>query len=253
MPCSYHVRMDVRLPHEIDPAEFDRLKAEEKARAGPAAQGKWVHLWRVAGQYANMSRLRRGDPRRTARHPVRAAAVPVHGDQRLRRWRGIPQHWRKRAWAFLWSPAPPPSFGAAVARRFARDSHRVIAAGRRAERLERLRQELGPALLPLRLRMSTTCPGVAALPGSLPEGWRAVDVLVNNAGLALGLEPASRASLDDWDNIVAANVRALIHLTRALIPAMVKRNRGPISSISAAWPPGPLPRAATSTAPPRPS
>ena len=52
----YHVRMDVRPPHGMDPAVFDRLKAEEKARAEDLQrQGKWVHLWRVAGQYANIS------------------------------------------------------------------------------------------------------------------------------------------------------------------------------------------------------
>ena len=52
----YHVRMDVRPPHGIDPAEFDRLKAEEKARAQELQRsGKWVHLWRIAGQYANIS------------------------------------------------------------------------------------------------------------------------------------------------------------------------------------------------------
>ncbi len=52
----YHVRMDVRPPHGIDPAEFERLKAEEKARAQELQrQGKWVHLWRIAGRYANIS------------------------------------------------------------------------------------------------------------------------------------------------------------------------------------------------------
>ena len=52
----YHVRMDVRPPHGIDPAMFDRLKAEEKARAEALQrEGKWVHLWRIAGQYANIS------------------------------------------------------------------------------------------------------------------------------------------------------------------------------------------------------
>jgi muconolactone D-isomerase len=52
----YHVRMDVRPPHGIDAAEFDRLKAEEKARAQDLQrQGKWVHLWRIAGQYSNIS------------------------------------------------------------------------------------------------------------------------------------------------------------------------------------------------------
>jgi muconolactone D-isomerase len=52
----YHVRMDVRPPYDIDPAEFDRLRAEEKARAEALQrEGKWVHLWRIAGQYANIS------------------------------------------------------------------------------------------------------------------------------------------------------------------------------------------------------
>ena len=52
----YHVRMDVRPPHGMDPAAFDRLKAEEKARAEALQrEGKWVHLWRIAGRYANIS------------------------------------------------------------------------------------------------------------------------------------------------------------------------------------------------------
>ncbi|HEY0185818.1 MAG TPA: SDR family NAD(P)-dependent oxidoreductase, partial [Rhodopila sp.] len=75
-------------------------------------------------------------------------------------------------------------FGAAMARRFVRDGHRVIAAGRRADRLHALRDELGAALLPVTLDV-TDADAVAALPGSLPPDWREVDVLVNNAGLAL--------------------------------------------------------------------
>ncbi len=52
----YHVQMDVRVPHDVDPAQFDRLKAEEKARAETLQrEGKWRHLWRIAGQYANIS------------------------------------------------------------------------------------------------------------------------------------------------------------------------------------------------------
>lgn len=52
----YHVRMDVRPPHGLDPAAFDRLKVEEKARAQDLQrQGKWLHLWRIAGEYANIS------------------------------------------------------------------------------------------------------------------------------------------------------------------------------------------------------
>ena len=129
-------------------------------------------------------------------------------------------------------------FGAAMARRFVRDGHRVIAAGRRAARLTDLQQELGDALLPLMLDV-TDARSVAALPGSLPPKWREVDVLVNNAGLALGLDPAFEADLEDWDLMVATNVTGMLHITRALLPGMVERNRGHIinlSSIAASYP-----------------
>ena len=122
-------------------------------------------------------------------------------------------------------------FGAAMTRRFVRDGHRVIAAGRRAERLQALRDELGAQVLPLTLDV-TDSERVAALPGSLPEGWREVDVLVNNAGLALGLDPAQKADLADWDRMVAVNVSGLIHVTHALLPGMVARNRGHIINLS---------------------
>jgi 3-hydroxy acid dehydrogenase/malonic semialdehyde reductase len=122
-------------------------------------------------------------------------------------------------------------FGAAMARRFIRDGHRVIAAGRRTERLEDLRAEVGAAVLPLALDVADDA-AVAALPHSLPPDWRAIDVLVNNAGLALGLDPAQKASLADWDRMVAVNVRGMMHMTHALLPGMVERNRGHIVNIS---------------------
>jgi 3-hydroxy acid dehydrogenase/malonic semialdehyde reductase len=122
-------------------------------------------------------------------------------------------------------------FGAAMARRFIRDGHRVIAAGRRQDRLDALSGELGPALFPLVLDV-TDAAAVAALPASLPEAWREVDVLVNNAGLALGLDPANKASLADWDRMVAVNVSGLLHVTHALLPGMVARNRGHIINLS---------------------
>jgi 3-hydroxy acid dehydrogenase/malonic semialdehyde reductase len=122
-------------------------------------------------------------------------------------------------------------FGAAMARRFVRDGHRVIAAGRRTDRLQALHEELGAALLPVTLDVTDTA-AVAALPDSLPEAWRQVDVLVNNAGLALGLAPAHNAPLSDWDHMVAVNVTGLMHMTRALLPAMVERNRGHVINIS---------------------
>jgi 3-hydroxy acid dehydrogenase / malonic semialdehyde reductase len=121
-------------------------------------------------------------------------------------------------------------FGTAIARRLLRDGHRVIGAGRRQERLDALRAELGEAFLPLSLDVTEAAP-VAALPGSLPEGWREVDVLVNNAGLALGLGPAQDASLDDWERMVATNVVGLMRMTRALLPGMVARDRGHVVNL----------------------
>ncbi len=118
-----------------------------------------------------------------------------------------------------------------MARRFVRDGHRVIAAGRRQDRLRALHDALGSALLPLTLDV-TDADAVAKLPGSLPAGWREVDVLVNNAGLALGLDPAQKAALADWDRMVAVNVQGMMHMTHALLPGMVQRNRGHIINLS---------------------
>jgi 3-hydroxy acid dehydrogenase/malonic semialdehyde reductase len=121
-------------------------------------------------------------------------------------------------------------FGRAILRRLAREGYRVIGAGRREERLAELHAEVGPSMLPLRLDV-TDAAAVAALPGSLPSDWRDIDVLVNNAGLALGLDPAHRASLEHWDTMVATNVTGLIHVTRAILPGMVQRNRGLIVNL----------------------
>ncbi len=124
-------------------------------------------------------------------------------------------------------------FGTAFARRFVADGHRVIATARRAERLAALSAELGGRLLAWPLDV-TDGPALAALPASLPDGWREVDVLVNNAGLALGLEPAWRASLAEWEQMIATNILGLTRLTRALLPGMVERNRGHVVNISSA-------------------
>lgn len=121
-------------------------------------------------------------------------------------------------------------FGAAFARRFVRDGHRVIATGRRVERLKALAEELGPALLAAPLDMTDTKAIAEFLP-SLPEDWRRIDVLVNNAGLALGLGPAWESSLEDWDRMIATNVTGLVHLTRAVLPQMVERNDGLILNL----------------------
>ena len=121
-------------------------------------------------------------------------------------------------------------FGAAFARRFVKDGHKVIATGRRAERLQDLGNELGAALLPRALDV-TDAAAVAGFVAGLPEAWREIDVLVNNAGLALGLSPAWDADLEQWDQMVATNITGVMHMTRALLPGMVARNRGHVVNI----------------------
>ena len=121
-------------------------------------------------------------------------------------------------------------FGAAFARRLVADGHRVIATGRRTERLDALAAELGENLLPIALDV-TDKTAVAAFPASLPEAWRQIDVLINNAGLALGLSPAWDADLSDWDTMIATNITGLVHMTRAILPQMVERDDGIILNL----------------------
>ncbi len=121
-------------------------------------------------------------------------------------------------------------FGEAISRRLVAGGWRVVACARRADRLEALRVELGEALLPHVLDV-TDARAVAALPDSLPEEWRTLDLLVNNAGLAMGMEPAQSADLEGWDTMVAVNVTGLMHVTRALLPAMLARDRGLIVNL----------------------
>ncbi len=121
-------------------------------------------------------------------------------------------------------------FGAAFARRFIKDGHRVIATGRRTERLAALAAELGPNLLTARLDVTDKA-AVAGFLSTLPESWRRIDVLVNNAGLALGLSPAWDADLADWDTMIATNISGLAHMTRAILPGMVERDDGIIINL----------------------
>jgi 3-hydroxy acid dehydrogenase/malonic semialdehyde reductase len=120
--------------------------------------------------------------------------------------------------------------GLACARQLVAQGARVIAAGRRSERLASLAAELGPAIHPLPLDVRD----VAGLPGALaglPAALAEIDVLVNSAGLALGLEPAQRASLAEWEQMIATNCTGLVALTRALLPGMVARGRGHVVNL----------------------
>src|ERR1700761_4089853 len=130
-------------------------------------------------------------------------------------------------------------FGAAITRRFVLAGHRVIAAGRRLERLEALAEELGrdrvhPVVLDVR-----DGDAVAAAIAALPQDLAQIDLLVNNAGLASGLEPAQAADLDKWDTMVDTNIKGVMYVTRAVLPGMVARNRGHVvnmGSVAATWP-----------------
>ncbi|NVJ19912.1 SDR family NAD(P)-dependent oxidoreductase [Myxococcus sp. AM011] len=129
-------------------------------------------------------------------------------------------------------------FGLAIARRFIREGARVIATGRRTELLEKLRAELGERLLPVTLDV-TEREAMAKVLDALPADFAEVDVLVNNAGLALGLEAAQSAHLDDWEVMVDTNVKGVLYCTHAVLPGMVARNRGHIinmGSVAADYP-----------------
>ena len=129
-------------------------------------------------------------------------------------------------------------FGAAICRTLAANGLRVIGCARRAERLATLHAELGGRFLPLPFDIQDKAACEAAL-SSLPEGWRDIDLLVNNAGLALGQCPAQEAEMDDWEQMIATNVTGLARITRLLLPGMVTRNHGLIvnlGSIAGSWP-----------------
>ncbi|MFW5417890.1 SDR family NAD(P)-dependent oxidoreductase [Nocardiopsis sp. CNT-189] len=122
-------------------------------------------------------------------------------------------------------------FGAAIARRFAAEGARIVAAARRTERLDELRRELGEENVhPVRLDVRDRA-AVERAAAELPAPFAEVDVLVNNAGLALGLGPAQEADPDDWQRMLDTNCAGLMYCTRALLPGMVERNRGHIVNI----------------------
>lgn len=121
-------------------------------------------------------------------------------------------------------------FGEEMARRFVREGHRVIAAARRTERLAALQQELGANFLPVAMDVTEKQSISDALTG-LPAAWKEIDVLINNAGLALGIEPAYQASLDEWETMIATNTKGLVTITRAILPEMVARGRGLVINI----------------------
>lgn len=132
-------------------------------------------------------------------------------------------------------------FGEACARIFAAEGARLILTARRKEKLTALSKELsgvatGVHVVQLDVRDRSAVESVVA---GLPQEFREIDVLVNNAGLALGLEPSHQVDINDWEVMVDTNIKGLMYCTRAILPGMVERNRGHvvnISSTAGSWP-----------------
>lgn len=118
-------------------------------------------------------------------------------------------------------------FGLAMAQLFIEKGYRVIGVARRQSRLENLKARLGELFYPLVMDMTDTSSIDQGL-SSLPEDWRQVDILINNAGLALGLDKAYEADFADWQTMIMTNILGLTYLTRQLLPQMVERRSGHI-------------------------
>ena len=124
--------------------------------------------------------------------------------------------------------------GAACARKFAGAGYRVIITARRAEQLAvmagDLQREFGVEALPLCFDVRDRDAVKRAL-DSIPAAWRDIDVLINNAGLALGLEPEYAGDFTDWETMIDTNVKGLLYMTRLVVPGMVERLKGHVINI----------------------
>ena len=122
-------------------------------------------------------------------------------------------------------------FGTEICRTLIQAGYFVIGTGRRTERLTSLKAELGEKFLPLAFDISDRLATEEAIK-SLSTQWENIDLLVNNAGLALGLESADKANLDDWEQMIDTNIKGLVNMTRFVLPQMVERNTGHIINLS---------------------
>lgn len=122
-------------------------------------------------------------------------------------------------------------FGNALARHFAARQHRVIVCARRSEPLAALAAEFPNQVQPLVIDVRNRSAVVSALEG-LPPDLRDIDVLINNAGLALGIEPAYEANFEDWETMIMTNCLGLVSVTHTILPSMVRRKKGRIINIS---------------------
>lgn len=120
--------------------------------------------------------------------------------------------------------------GLACARKFAANGDRLILTGRSELRLAEIKRELGPDVMTLAFDVRDRAKAEKYI-NSLPTEWREIDVLVNNAGLALGLEPEYAGDLDDWETVIDTNIKGLLIMTRLVVPGMVERNRGHVINV----------------------
>ena len=123
--------------------------------------------------------------------------------------------------------------GLACARKFAENGDKLILTGRNARRLAEIKQELtekGAEVITLVFDVRSSEASKSALE-ELPDDWQTIDVLVNNAGLALGLEAEYEVNPDDWDTMIDTNIKGLLTMTRLVVPGMVERNSGHIINI----------------------
>lgn len=125
-------------------------------------------------------------------------------------------------------------FGEAIARKFAENKFDVIITGRRAERLGKLKEELTKKfqvqILPLAFDVQDKNACFAAIE-DLPKQWKNIDILINNAGLALGRDYFDEADIDDWDTMIDTNVKGLLYMSKAVLPGMIARRQGHIINI----------------------
>jgi len=121
-------------------------------------------------------------------------------------------------------------FGLAMVNHFGSNGHHVIAIGRRVERLNDMKNKLGSKLLLLKLDVRDGSE-VQKVLRSLSHPFSEIDLIINNAGLALGMGPANKAQLSDWDTMVDTNIKGVLNCTSAVLPGMVERNRGHIINL----------------------
>ncbi|KPE50538.1 SDR family NAD(P)-dependent oxidoreductase [Chryseobacterium indologenes] len=123
--------------------------------------------------------------------------------------------------------------GRSTAELFAKQGNRIIICGRRTEVLEELKTELSVFTEIFSLRFDVrSLEEVEAAISSLPEEWKNIDVLINNAGNAHGLDPLSAGNTEDWDSMIDGNVKGLLYVSKMIIPSMKERNSGHIVNIS---------------------